>query len=646
MPNQTDEAVLPKELKYIQDCYTESFMFLQSRKRRQVRQLVLLNNLQRGDQNIASTLLLTLFNRTLSNIYDDKLQIKFLPSQGIKQEQLNSYNVLAQSDYLEMNKAKLDYDWCWDTLFFGRGYLETLKFNTKRKIMEPHVINPLVFGYDPYFEEVQDWRYYWKWITKSKVEVQRLINNGTITGIKSPEEIESGVDEYLWNYKALRDKAKKAVEPAANSQGGDIFQILEFYGYDEDGNKKCYWVDRSFSKCLYEEKLELDDLDYGDQKEKGSKWPIVVKEAYREPHSSVTFSLADLIEDKHRAKSVLLNLAFIAAKDRANPSYLYNPDKVLDITQFFSRQIDQHIPVNDVANAVLPLNTEDPMSAGLIQFISMLTQEANDPVGTGQVGQPMAAKGDKTATHDAIQQQLNDMATSLQSKVMQFGESEFWSTWFHRYAKYAPELKEKMANIVGVKGITSQIIDMKDFNTDFPPGVLVYSAKEAEYKELVLRRDLMQLYPELAQTLDPDGLRNFNKYVFFPKFLQDPSLIDIMLPKTIDEIKAEEENEQLASEKLPEVLPTDNHTTHMYVHQMLQPKTWALWFHLAAHEEALAIQKAQELQAQQMALQQQAQVLDSKQQQNGKINVGKEKSSPMAAASPIKTEMNPNNSIR
>src|SRR5690606_5037951 len=134
-------------------------------------------------------------------------------------------------------------------------------------------------------------------------------------------------------------------------------------------------------------------------------------------------------------------------------------------------------------------------------------------------------------------QQLNDMAQSLLSKVLQFGEKEFWSHWFHRYTKHGPELKSKMANIVGVKGVDSMEINFEDFATDFPPGILVYSAKEAEYKELVMRRDLMQLYPQLAQTLDPDGMRNFNKYVFFPKFLQDPSLIDTMFPKTIDEIK-------------------------------------------------------------------------------------------------------------
>ena len=217
--------------------YRESQNFLSERKRRQVRQLVLLNNLQRGDQNIASTLLITLFNRLLSNLYDNKLQIKFLPSQGITENQINSYNVLAQSDYLEMQKPKIDYDWVWDTLFFGRGYCETLQFDTKQKIMRPHIINPLVFGYDPYFENVQEWRYYWKWITKSKWDIKRLIKSGKITGIKDPKEIETGIEMELWDYKIRRDAAKKAVEPSQDTVSGDVYQILEFYGYDKDGNK-------------------------------------------------------------------------------------------------------------------------------------------------------------------------------------------------------------------------------------------------------------------------------------------------------------------------------------------------------------------------------------------------------------------------
>ena len=626
-------------LQDIHSKYEESFEFLQDRKRRQVAQLVLLNNLSRADQNISATLLLTLFDRLLSALYDDKLQIKFLPSQGILQEQINSYNSLAQSDYLEMGKAKLDYDWCWDTLFFGRGYLETLRFNKKRKIIQPEVINPLVFGYDPYFENVQDWRYYWKWVTKTKWELKKLIKAGVIDGIKKPEEIPTGVDSQLWDYKIKRDQAKKGVAPATDTQIGDVYQILEFYGYDDKGNKSVAWIDKSFSKILFEDKLDLGDGDDivapdGDTIEAGSKWPIVVKEAFREPHSSITFSVADLLEDKHRAKSVLLNLAYIAAKDRANPIYGYNPDKVRDITQFFSRQINQHIPMDD-ETAAWPLNTQEPMSNGLMAFIQLLTQEAESPVGAGRPMNAQGAGSGKTATEAAISQQLNDMTQSLQSKVMQFGESEFWSHWFHRYKKYGAELGSKMANIVGVKGVKTELIKLEDFDTDFPPGVLVYSAKEAEYKELVLRRDLTNLYPQLAMTMGPDGMRNFNKYVFFPKLLQDPSLIDIMFPDTLDEIKAKEENEVLQKDKYPKVLPTDDHQTHIYIHQMVQPKTMATWFHIAEHEDFYNKQKQLE---QQMMQQQMAQGQPS-QPQGAKPLVNKDRLSPTSSASPLKQEM-------
>ncbi len=225
----------------IQSKYEESFQYLQQRKTRQSQQLVLLSNLRRGEQNISSTLMITLFDRIMAGIYDDKMQIKFLPSQGITQDQINSYNVLAQSDYQEMGKAKLDYDWCWDTLGFGRGYVETLNFDKARKILQPHVINPLNFGYDPYFEEVQDWRYYWKWLTKSKWELMKLQKAGALKYNKPIERLPAGIDEYLWNYKVRRDEAREGISPSIDPIDGDVYQILEFFGHDEKtGDKMIY----------------------------------------------------------------------------------------------------------------------------------------------------------------------------------------------------------------------------------------------------------------------------------------------------------------------------------------------------------------------------------------------------------------------
>jgi hypothetical protein len=622
----------------IQTYYTESFQFLQLRKKRQAAQLVLLSNLRRGDANISSTLMLTLFDRIMSNLYDDKIQVKFLPSQGLSQEQINAYNMLYQSDYQEMNKAKLDYDWCWDALFFGRGYMETVRFDMKKKIMQPHVINPLNFGYDPYSENVQDWRYYWKWLTKSKNELKRLKAGGALKQDFDIDRIAPGVDPYLWEYKVTRDQAREGVAPPMEPFGSDLYQIFEFYGHNEDGEKCVYWTDKNFSTVIYEKKLDFGDGDEiimpdGKSVETDSKWPIVVKEAFRVPHSSIPLSVADLLEDKHRAKSVLLNLAFIAAKDEANPVYWFN-DQVEDASAFLSRQLNQHIKVTGDGNtAVGPINKASVMNPELITFMQILDSEAEEPIGAGK---PMSTAGGstkQTATQAALDQQLNDMAQSLQSKVMQFGEADFCSAWFHRYAKNAEALKEKTANIIGIKGVDSTIINLEMFKADFPPGVMVYSAKEAEYKNLVKRRDLMQLYPALAQTLDPDGMRNFQKHVFFPLMIEDPATIDVMFPKTLDEIKAEGENEQLAQGTMPPVAETDDHTTHIYMHRMLNPKTHETWFHLDWHEKLLAEQKKQEMDAQKAAIQDSMSAI-----QSGKPKVGAEKSNPLSAASPLKTE--------
>lgn len=627
----------------IQTYYKESFEFLQARKKRQAAQLVLLSNLRRGDANISSTLMLTLFDRIMSSTYDDKMQIKFLPSQGISQDQINAYNILAQSDYQEMGKAKLDYDWTWDSLFFGRGYMETVRFDMKKKIMQPHVINPLNFGYDPYFDNIQDWRYYWKWLSKSKYELQKLQKAGVLEKDFDIKNLQSGIDPYLWDYKVKRDQAREGIPPSIQPVNSDVFQVLEFYGHSDEGKKCVYWTDKNFSKIIYKKELDFQDGDElimpdGDSVSMDSKWPLVAKESFRIPHQSIPISIADLLEDKHRAKSVLLNLAFIAAKDQANPLYGYNPDKVRDVSQFLSRQVNQHIPMDD-DTAAWPLQKSPAMTADLVSFIQVMDAEAENPIGAGK---PMSSSGGatkQTATQAALDQQLNDMAQSLQSKVMQFGESEFWSHWFHRYAKNAKELKEKTANIIGVKGVDSTIISLDVFKSDFPPGVMTYSAKEAEYKDLVKRRDYMQLYPNLMQSLDPEGLRNFNKHVFFPLFLQDPSLIDVMFPKTLDEIKATSENEQLSKGVMPDVSDTDEHLTHIYMHRMLNPKTWEAWFHIDWHEKLLSEQKKQQMQAQQQAMTDNITPQGSK---VGQPSIGAEKKSPLAQASPLKTEITSN----
>ena len=64
--------------------------------------------------------------------------------------------------------------------------------------------------------------------------------------------------------------------------------------------------------------------------------------------------------------------------------------------------------------------------------------------------------------------------------------------------------------------------------------------------------------------------------------------IDLLLPPTIEELRAEDENKQLEADELVEVLPTDDHVTHLEIHNKLSD-TPAKYAHIEAHKRAMLL---------------------------------------------------------
>lgn len=585
-------------LKQIQDYYTEGSNFLRSRKQRQVKQLILFNNLQRGDQNIASTTLFSLFNRVHSTLYSDVITVKFISTETADYRKTEVLNKLQQNDYREMEKWTLDYDWLWNAAFYGDGFVETLRWSKDRKIMLPEVINNLVMIYDPHFAEIKNWRYYGYWIVKSEIELKKIYKAGILQKDFDLSSLPSGMDTEIWSYKVQHDQARMATGVAEDTSNisNRIYYIFEIKMYDENGNKCLYWVDKNFSKILRKTYLDLDEDE---------SWPLVRKQIFREPNSSFSISIPDILEDKHRAKNVLMNLMYIAAKDEANPIYEYNPDLVKDITQMFQRQIEHHVPVERIGESIKRLNLGPAVSNSLLQFISLLNNESTDAVGTTMV-QPILPRGKKSATGEALAQQVADLIAALQSKIIGIGEKDFWSKWYLMHLKHLDESEEKAITLTNVAtGVTiNEVITKEDIKTKFPPKIEILSQREADYKELVKRRDLMQIFPILMKNMDKKGMEGFMKFVFFPLFIKDTSTIDRILPKSLDEIKAYRENDLLIIDQLPDIHPEDDDDTHLYVHYQAE-KTSATWSHIFAHEEQRAVKKSRQEEQQKQQGQQQ-----------------------------------------
>lgn len=581
-------------IQVLQDQYQEGADFLRPRKQRQVRQLVLFNNLQRGDENIASTTMFSLFNRVHSSLYSDVLTVKFIPPEDSDYKKTEVLNKLQQNDYREMEKSKLDYDWLWNTSFYGDGFCETLKWDTKRKMLVPEIVNNLMMVYDPYFAEPKEWRYYGKWITRSKVDLIKLQKAGLLEKDVDLDRIRGGFDPDIWSYKVQHDAARMGVgiPDESTSRHNQIYQIFEQFTYDEEGNRWIYWTDKDFSVCLRKKKLDIDD-------EEG--WPIVRKQIFREPNSSISISVPDIIEDKHRAKSVLYNLMYLAAKDEANPIYAYNPDIVRDTTLFFQRQVAQHIPMDDIERGAKRLNTGEAVSTSLLSFVNILNNESADAIGTTSPS-PIISKSRKSATGEAIAQQISDQAASLQSKILGNGEKEFWSKWYLAHLRHMKDADEKTITITNVNTPIFEKIKLENIKTKFPPKIEILSKREADFKELVNKRDMMQVYPVMTEGMSLKAKKNFDKFVFFPRFVTDSSTIDRVVPDSLDEIKAGQENDILEKDKLPRIDPMDDDETHLYVHYMAK-KTSATWAHILAHEEQLA----EKLRRAEMQMQQEAQ---------------------------------------
>lgn len=623
-----------EKLQQISTEYEESRAYLENRKLRWVDQIKLMNNLNRGDENISATMMFSYVNRVVSNLYEPKIQVKFEPNEETDMNNVEKLNKLAVSDFQEMQMEVVEYDWTWDAVFYARGYLETINFNKKKKILVPEVINPLMFGYDPYFEKVQEWRYYWKWKSMSGAMLSNYIADGIITGITKPQDISSGMDPQVWNYKVLKEQPKYVDPQGQDSNipdsGNGVYQILEHFTYF-DGKKTAVWTDKGITKILREEELDLND----DTEHEGrSHWPIVVREVFHEPHSSVAISVPDLIEDKHRAKSVIMNLAYIAAKDEATPIYVAKEGALTNPGQLLQRQINQHIMVEDSADtgtAIQPLKKSPALSTSTLQMLNILGNESADAIGTTQIS-PVVQKGKKTATGDALQQQISDLTASLQSKIIGGSEKQFWTHWYQRYVNNMKEGDVKLLSVTNSQFTTFEQIQLDDIKTNLPPKAIIFSAREAEFKESVERRELAQQFGMFQQVLPPEKMTMFLKYIWFPKFQTfDSETINLIFPKSADEIKAEQENEMIANGVLPPITETDNHELHLFIHSRVKNNAQK-WAHVLTHETLMSEQQAKQAQA--------AQNSGPKDGGSGSGNApSASETNPQNAATPVKSQM-------
>lgn len=560
--------------------------------------LKLYNNQKRDKKAVGDTTMFSIFQTILASLYDDRLEVAFSGKEQGDEEVADNLNALAQSDYPDMQKDETDFDWDWDTAFFGRGLCELQEYerNPSQNIFLPipRILDPITFIRDPYAvaingKGIRHWgatRFngYEAKFTKSELQD----NPHIFDDIKFEEiKYDSGSMSILEDAIRARDDAqgnqnnlKNEAVLGANSQYTITIWNTHF---DVNGTikKVRVWLANDRAKVIG---LEVLKTDY---------WPIIDRPLFPHSHDWDGTSIPDLTEDKQRARAVAQNLGLNAMKADLYPMYIYDSNKITnrnDLNFAFNKFIPIDGKNENITNAIAPLIKARP-NMNLLDFIyTSLDASAQKATATPDTQQGAQSSKERTLGELNLISSKVDTRYSLSAKVFGWSEKVFWKYWYNLHKdNFADHIDEKVLRVVGAFGPKWRPLGKVDITTkNFDPDIAIESTivNRAKQQE---ERQLLSGYISLI-IQDPTinrryALKELGKVSGLKK-----DKLDRLFPPTIDEMEAEVENEALNVNKPASVLREQNHIQHLEVHSRAN-LTNATKAHLATHHQALMIKR-------------------------------------------------------
>lgn len=551
--------------------------------------LRILNNQKRNPSAIGVTTLFTQFQTALAAHYDDRLLSEFLPREEGAVDKVEVLNALAQFDYDEMDMDNIEYQWIWDALFFGRGIIDVSHYDRKLQLLRPKVRDPLTYIPDPDGDNVEACRFHFFEIVKTGFDLEA---EGVELSLVQPQNATTETyraQQYRQDAQNLGSQVQKSNSPS--NQNYAIIQALETF----EGQRYHVQLDAERKHILSCKKLQFKDSNTS-----VSQWPIITKAYFIIPHDFWGISLPDLVEDKHRAKAILVNYALVAAKRDAIPQFIYDRDALVNRNDLSTAEIHKNIPLNANGRSVSDLIREMPKSGSVsnewLSILSELDKEVEGGTG-GNFSQTGMQPGKKTpASQLQLMKTMTDARIGLTAKLFAAAEKDFWQRWYARYKQFFTETDKKAIRIVGALGPKFDIVKRVDFVAKTDPDVQVTSRLVSEQKKTVDRRDLAQLLP-LFMKDEGANLRYFEtKILKLYGWRKDE--IDAALPPSPDTLQAEEENDLLDKNQMPNISMADEHYTHIQIHNRAED-TPAKYAHIQTHKQALIEKKRQQAEAEQ-----------------------------------------------
>lgn len=543
------------------------------------------SNQKRDKTAIGDPLLFTIFQTVFSSLYSDQLLVSFEGREEGDKDQAASLEPLAEFDYDQMGKDELDYDWDWNTLFYGRALLVNMEFDRELMCPMPEVVDMMTWLRDPNAKSVNGDRKGRGAMRFGGREIRLYKNDMDEAGVYFNYD---NLKPYAGDPHSLidnSDQARRAAQgydetnKATNTVLGENSEIraLEWF---------TYWKGEKVMVTLTEDcgrVIRFQEVD--NQK----KWPIDERVCYKMSHDWDGVSVPDLIEDKQRARSVIQNTALAGIKTGQNPTYLYDTNKIkqrgnLDI------DFNKHIPVDGAPSGAVQVVDRQKVASEVDWILNVLNTAAQSATAAPTTRQG-GAGGVETATEANYQEAGVDTRYSLTAKLWGWSEREFWRKWYQLYKRhFQSKIDEKEIRINGAMGSTWRKLTRENIIANIDPDIKIESKtvsdakKSDELQKLRLfLKDILATDPSEANTRL--ALRSIGELSGMKK-----DQVERILPPSYDEMEAEEENEQLSKGQKVEVDVSDDDFIHMVMHNKAAD-TPAKAAHIRAHRRAMMLKR-------------------------------------------------------
>lgn len=556
------------------------------------RRLKIYNNQRRDDDKVGDTLLFTVMQTVIASLYDDQLQVEFRGHNDGDEGAEQNLNTLATEDHKIMRKEVFDYYWLWNTAFFGRSVVYFTNFDRKKKTPIPDLQNMMLFYRDPKAVAINGdaWngrnacRFFGRWIEQTKDEMNAHPEYFDVDMVRPCRKTDSKVEQAR---QALQDAQGLNSElfTEGDFKENTTYENLEWCTHYK-GEKVLVVLANDKTKVIRVHKFK--DAD----KKPAKIWPVIDRPMYPSSNDWDGTSIPDLIEDKQRMRAIMKNLSLKHLQADLYPMYVYNKKRFKNPQSDFNFGFNKFIGMEgegNVQDGVQPLQ-KSPMNAAIHQYVlDSLSQDAEKATATPQMQQGNLNDEKRLATELNMIDRNTGTRYSLTAKVFGWSERDYWLFWYMGYKMHFKDgIDKKVLRLEGIDGPKWRELTRENFIMLEDPDVNIVSRYVSRQEKATKKMEWGQYLQLVGQVQGSNmryGIKKLGKLMEFP--LDE---IERLLPKSIDEMMAEEENAVLNKNKTVYVNPNDNHQVHLEVHSRAGD-TVATYGHVEAHKQAMLLMK-------------------------------------------------------